>query len=563
MKRPLALAFALSLSLGLFAQHNEEVTIEGTYRPKVNKVDKILLQPETPKPSFDLPDTEVRVLDIEHRFPLELEKLSALNYNSKNVQSHEVAKNFLMAGFGSRISPLFLYKHHSNLNKNLELGVGIKHYSSWLEMKHYAPSGYMNNAFDIHLASNKFDDLLVDGGVYYKYDMVHYYGLNLDTWSYGSNLVSSMAPQQNYNTIGATFGLASTNTRNGAFVHDLDLDYHYLFDKVFSGQEHDGRLDYDLGFVENWWGKKDCPQKLGLSLGAQYGKTFYGTLSDDRMIFKVNPYLEMKDEFYRLHLGVRLDGSVFETKGKLLTVHPDIKGSLLVLDNQLEFYAGLTGGRKMCTYSDLINENPFVRAQKELKVTTVKLGFEGGIRAHVMPSMDVHVGVRYRDTHNDCFYKQKVNLTSAAVPYNSFDLVYDETRSVTVLADVRWLALDKLTVDAGLAYHQYWMSHEDHPWYRPTTEGNLKLSYRLDEQWDFNASLLYQGGRYAQSFTSGGGVAVKMKDVIDLGLGADYRVNEELSVFVKGKNLLHQKYQIFFDYPVSGIELFAGIKMSF
>ena len=33
----------LILSVNLFAQHNEEVTIEGTYRPKVNKVDKILL----------------------------------------------------------------------------------------------------------------------------------------------------------------------------------------------------------------------------------------------------------------------------------------------------------------------------------------------------------------------------------------------------------------------------------------------------------------------------------------------------------------------------------------
>ena len=57
------LVISFSLSLSLFAQHNEEVTIEGTYRPKVNKVDKILMQPEAPKQSFEMPDTEVSVLD--------------------------------------------------------------------------------------------------------------------------------------------------------------------------------------------------------------------------------------------------------------------------------------------------------------------------------------------------------------------------------------------------------------------------------------------------------------------------------------------------------------------
>ena len=115
MKKPVLLILAITLTLGLFAQHNEEVTIEGTYRPKVNKVDKILMQAETPQQSFEMPGTEVHVLDIEHRFPLELDKLSALNYKGKNAQTPEAAKNFLMAGFGSRISPVFLYKHNSNL----------------------------------------------------------------------------------------------------------------------------------------------------------------------------------------------------------------------------------------------------------------------------------------------------------------------------------------------------------------------------------------------------------------------------------------------------------------
>ena len=49
--------------------------------------------------------------------------------------------------------------------KTLGLGVGIKHNSSWLGIKNYAPSGYMNNAFDINVTTSKFDGFQVDGGV--------------------------------------------------------------------------------------------------------------------------------------------------------------------------------------------------------------------------------------------------------------------------------------------------------------------------------------------------------------------------------------------------------------
>ena len=209
MKKIILLFSAFAISIGLFAQHNEEVTIEGTYRPKVNKVNKILPQPETPKQSFEMPGTDVHVLDIEHRFPLELDKISALAYNGKNAQTPDPAKNFLMAGFGSRISPVFLYKHNSNLTKDLGLGVGIKHYSSWLDIQDYAPSSFANNAFEIGLTSSRYNDVQLGGKLYYKYDMYHYYGVK-DADLPGGFTLEQMAPQQVYNTIGTSFDLTST-----------------------------------------------------------------------------------------------------------------------------------------------------------------------------------------------------------------------------------------------------------------------------------------------------------------------------------------------------------------
>lgn len=565
MKKIVFLTLSLTLSVGLFAQHNEEVTIEGTYRPKVNKVNKILLNPETPQQVFEMPGTEVQLLEIEHRFPLELDKLTALDYYGKNAGAHEPAKNFLMAGFGSRISPMFLYNHNSKLTKNLGLGVGIKHYSSWLDIKDYAPSSFMNNAFAIGLTSSKYKGIQMGGKVFYKNDMYHYYGVNLAETSLTDVQIEQYCPRQTYNTIGTHFELASTTTRNGAFVHDLGVDYHYLFAKT-GGKEHFAGMSYDLGYVDSWWGKKNHPQKIGVALGVQYDNTAFGSSTgDNRLIFKVNPYFEMKDDFYRLHLGVRMDGATkFESTARLLSVHPDVKGSLFVLDNTLEFYAGLNGGRKLVSYSDLIEENPYVAPRLNMEVTTVKLGFEGGLRAHLMNTLDAHVGVRYRHTLNDPFYIVYGRTVGGHALENMFDVFYDESHLTSVLADVRWLVFDKVAIDAGVTYNNYQLAVLGRALYRPKFEAKLKVNYDPTENLSLYSSFLFQNGRFARTQSPYLIVpSFEMKPVMDLGLGADFRVNDQLAVFAKVNNLLHQKYQLYYNYPVNGIEFFAGLKMTF
>ena len=167
------------LALPSLAQHDEQVTVEGKYRPKVNKVSKLQLTPQIPQPSYNFPSSEVNPMDAKQKFAIDLEKIAPTGYAAKNDKLVTPTQNFLMAGIGTRLSPLFLYNHNSMLTKTLGLGVGIKHASSWVNMKDYAPSNYMNNAFDINLSTSKIDGLQLEGGVYFKNDRYHFYGINL------------------------------------------------------------------------------------------------------------------------------------------------------------------------------------------------------------------------------------------------------------------------------------------------------------------------------------------------------------------------------------------------
>ena len=579
MKKYILLIITAMIAVQTIAQHDEQVTVEGKYRPKVNKVNKLTLQPETPQPSYQLPSTEVSPKDANRKFALDLEKIAPTGFAAKDDKLVTPTKNFLMAGIGTRLSPLFLYKHNSMLTKTLGLGVGIKHNSSWVNMKDYAPSGYMNNAFDISLTTSKFDGLQVDGGVYYKNDMYHYYGVNLTEKPLTDAQIEQYCPKQTYNTIGAHVGLASTTTRVGELSHSGAVDYHYTFDNTYA-REHFVGLEYGLGYAQNWWGDKNHPQKIGVDLGFQYEYFDASHLDQTQMpvanrndlyLFKVNPFFEMSGDFYKLHLGVRLDGAnrIQETD-KFLAVRPDISGSLFVLNKKLEFYAGLNGGRKLLTYSEIINENPFVGNNLFLLAQNVKLGFEGGVRTNIVDIVDLHLGVRYRHSENDPLFETDdyyIDYAQQAMPFNKFRLVYDETSTVSVLADMRVKLRNSLTADLGFAYNNCKPTNEEYAWYRPTTEGKLKLTYALNDQLSFNSTFLYQGGRYAKivEFCNQGLTysTEKLKDVFDLSLGADYKVNDQITAFALVDNVLCQKYQLYYNYPVTGIQLFAGVKLKF
>ena len=560
------------MALTATAQHDEQVTVEGKYRPKANKVDKLQLTPQTPQPSYAFPSSEVTPKETKQKFALELEKISPTGYAAKNDKLVTPTENFLMAGIGTRLSPVFLYKHNSMLTKTLGLGVGVKHNSSWLNIKDYAPSGYMNNAFDVNLPTSRFDGFQIDGGVYYKNDMYHYYGVNLAETPLTEAEIEQYCPRQTYNTIGAHLGLASTSTRVGELSHSGGLDYHYTFDNTYA-REHFVGLDYGIGYAQNWWGDKSHPQKVGLDMGFQFDGFASNEESSNRIYLKVNPFLETSGDFYRLRVGALMDVATrVNESDKFFAIRPDLNGSLFVLDKKLEFYAGLNGGRKLVTFSDIIGDNPFFSNApcSGFGVKNVKFGFDAGVRTNIVEIVDLHLGVRYRHTDNDPFYQLDdyyIDNAQSVMPFNKFRLVYDETHTVSVLADARVKLRNSLTADLGFAYNSCKPTNEEYAWYRPTTEGKLKLTYDFNDQLSFNSTLLFQGGRYAKAvaFESQGLTYSneKLKDVFDLSLGADYKVNDQITAFALLDNVAHQKYQLYYNYPVTGIQFFAGVKLRF
>ena len=133
--------------------HNEQVTVEGTYRPQIKRSERLVKSPEKPENKFNIPNYKADTKEFGYGYNMEVETMSAMSYKAE--YGVESKNNFLKVGIGTHASPIFLFRHYSDLSKNMSLGVGVNHYSSWIGSKAYKKSSFMNNAFNV-MAVNKF-----------------------------------------------------------------------------------------------------------------------------------------------------------------------------------------------------------------------------------------------------------------------------------------------------------------------------------------------------------------------------------------------------------------------
>ena len=530
--------------------HNEQVTVEGTYRPQIKRSERLQKTPETPVNEFNIPKYKAETRDFSYNYNMEVETMSAINYKAE--YGVEEKSNFLKAGIGTRLSPLFLFRHYGDLSNTMSLGVGVNHYSSWLDMKDYKKSSFMNNDFNI-MTVNKFRGGQLRAFGDYKYDMYHLRAYDDIENPNGRNIHSF--------NLGAKWLSSGSSYRD--FYTEFGGDYRATW---IPGAltEHQVNAQAYLAYSDNWFDYKNINDLQTFAANVDLG---YNNVFQNQLIVAVNPYFMMSGDFYHIHAGLRLD---FKT-GDNIGIYPDVLGSVFMLDNMLEFYAKFGGRSKINTFADIVAENPFVTTNftnfSEFGYEKTNFDFQAGVKAKVLNNLDAHVGVRYRNIKNSVFYVPDlvfyVNYSDDATVYHlqAFDIVFEDYKAVNVLADVHWKAMEKLDIAAELSVNSYTLTDKtEKAWYKPSFTMALRGDYRLDETWKFNASMMLMGKRWAMNLDN---VAVQLDPAFDFQVGADYQIMEDLAAFAEIHNLFHDKYQLYYNYPSVGFEIFAGIKYRF
>lgn len=533
--------------------HNEEVTIEGSYTPQIKKSERLIKTPEMPKLEFSIPKYEVNTEDFFYNYKVDLEPISPAQYTNKEITN--ITNNFVKAGFGTRISPELLFRHYSDISKNMSLGIGVEHKSTWLGMKDHPNTKYMNNNFSVSM-NNRLSRIQLHSYIDYDYDM---YFLNSDNNSDKRNIHSFNVK------------LMANNNQTGykSIYDEFLLDYAYT---GIQGGVHENLAKFKahIEHSNSWFRKSKDIQTLAININADMN-----VIEHSQFLISANPYLAFDGDYYNLHLGFRADVKTNSTS--MGGIYPDIKGSLYLFERNLEFYAGLGGGTKINTLKDILAENPFIASNLtklgEFDYEKTRIAFQGGLKFKALNMINGHIGVRYRAIENKVFY-----VSSLTQP-NVFDIILNNCYVFNFNADLHVKINDKIKVVGDFAYNNYDFikayNTDDAPvtrayaWYKPKVEFTLRGVYKYNNNWNFNIATYFEGKRYAltnttQYYNEYDYTGIKeLKPFADIQLGCDYNFNEDITFYAEIKNLAHNKYQMYYDYPSYGFQMFLGFKYRF
>ncbi len=530
--------------------HSERVTVVGSFQPSLQEFQKINLKPEAPtsgieafKPKF----TKVENV-LFTKSDAELISPLAVQIREKKNTFH----NYVRAGLGSNISPIFLFQHHSELGKQTSFDLGIQHLSSWTNVQDYAPSDWMKNTFSAGL-NHSFSNHTLRTNLYYKRNHNRYYGFKPGDFPNDNFTKDSIA--QHYQNIGIETVLNSNYKDFYALHHKAAIRFNTFRDR-FKASEQSFEINAELRKNFELF-RYSGTQTIGLDIdnGFYSNKDSISGYKDFRL--GLLPGLKLTGSFYELSAGFRFE--FMNDSSTHLFAYPMLSGKLFMFDEKVELFAKMDGQIERNSLSQITEINPFLRSAEMAWWSNSRFIFETGIKTGVIKNLDLHLGLRYEETDHAGFF-----ITDTSTVFqNTLTVAFDNIKKLRFSGEASYKLTNKINIGTRLLFDQYTMDSLTKAWHMPGFQMHFIAGYQFDEKLRLKAELMFQDKRYAPSYVNGIENLVALKPVTDINLGAEYAINEQFTVFAQVNNLLHNRYERYYMYPVQGIQLFAGMSLRF
>lgn len=305
----------------------------------------------------------------------------------------------------------------------------------------------------------------------------------------------------------------------------------------------------------------------------------------------------------RINLTIGLKGSLLFSNdftksvfGKMHTyksaiIYPDFHASFRILNDGLTLYVNATGGNRINTYTALYERNHFYNIVSQVKLqnrqygssfladfmealppmdnTVEKFNVTGGIRGQIAQHFEYDLGAGYFDTENLlmdglCVPSGKnVVMDGLFFPGTAvggeivnpvYVSYYEDLKLFYADAFLNWKS-SRVDVSAHLRYNN------------PTlgTSKELSRSYGLpspDFKGEFSARYNWSDriyvGAYGEYCSERVGYAV-IPQYFNLGATLEFVLNNKISLWLKGDNLLNNRIQRYLLHAEDGIGVTAGI----
>ena len=537
--------------------HNEQVTIIGSFDPSINEAYKINQRPEEHTISFSNPEFEFKHLDRQATTKITLEPITPANVNVDKRE--KLLKNLLIAGFGSQFSPYLNFFHSSGKRSSHQFTAQVYHLSAFKNIPEYT------NPYSNTIAALKFDKFInqhiFDIGFTYQLNTNRFYGYI--PAEYPEIIINEDELKQRFNLIDGNIGIRSNYKSDKKLVHLIDLSGYYYFDKYKTSEANanltfDFYKSFDVTKVLNY-------QYLGLDGNVTYFNNTDTIKTSNEFLTNLTPYFKARYGIVNFKVG--LSFNYLSASNTSLHFYPEIDASVELIPEYLTVFAGIGGGLDKNSFYKLSTENPWISSTIDTKWKNNKFIGYAGLRGNIAQKVSFNLEARWAKFDNDYFYINYITQhTPSLVPYgpiNKFTVIYDDGNVFNFNGEITYTLDSKFKTWLGGNYNIYSLNSLNKPYHKPLSEIKLGASYLIINKVNVWTELYYYGKRYALDPRGLAPTEITLDSFFDINLGVDYHLKDNFSVFLKLTNLLNWNYEYYYSYPMQGINVMAGISYKF
>lgn len=285
---------------------------------------------------------------------------------------------------------------------------------------------------------------------------------------------------------------------------------------------------------------------------------------DNYTTLLLNPYYELDNDDWKLHVGANVDLSFgFD---KAFRISPDVSAQYIFSDSYV-LYARATGGKllndfrrleNICPYGELPDADiasawGYVQRPYD---TYEQINGSIGFKASPYPGLWFNLYGGYQNLKNDLSYFAfgRASMTNIS---NYLSFAQDNTNNFYLGGEISYDHKDILTLSAKYTYRN-WDSKAGEILLavKPVSEMSFNVRIHPIPALDVNVGYDYISREEVKEY-------MKMSAINDLHAGASYNVFKGVSVYARLHNLLNKKYQYYLGYPTEGLNFVGGLSFKF
>lgn len=565
---------------------NREMTLEREYDPSVQDANKVNSLPVVKEP-------EVRKIPIDYASftgAATPEKQISLLPSGKIMTDilYNKRRGYLNLAGGTYMNLNGDLGYHILSTDKDQLNIFVSHRSTNGKVKYLqeVPEGQdekvkakLNETIGGLNFRHVFDKAAMKLGAKYGYSGFNYYGYPIPS------PISSIPSQwenvdrdtkQANQQIQINAGVASNPGTAVGYL--LDIDYTNFSQKYGWSKETDGITEHTVGLLFDMNAGLNGNQWVGL--GGKLNYLAYSTPSEMAFVKGVfqNHLVATLSPYYRIEGGnwnIKLGANAMFITGEFSKVFasPNITADVEVAEKTV-LYLNAGGEAQLNNMNELAQTNRYIDPYGWSKTSRTWLDAIVGIKSGVAPGFWFNVFGGYKITDDDCFFTQGSwnMMTADRYEFSNYCIPYqlDSKRFIAGL-ELKYAYQKLFDISLKGVYNNwdvtmdktsnfYTSDNELKPFGRPKMELTAGIDIRPIEKVSLAADYYLGTERY----TSISGITTeKMDNINELNITGCYTFNDTFGAYVKLNNVLFQKYEYIYGYPMQRFSAMVGVNINF